>query len=529
MDNREQLRRITELTEQIAGLPKGYLSKKTIGGKVYYYHQWSENGVKQSRYLHDSEIAPLADKIEKRKELQAQLRMLKSQKSRRNEATGMKCTFMHKRTPVAELELDDVTGFIQKIGSVYAPEHLPIGIPVRNEIADRAAFNDWWRDRSIPASRSGVREALESLGVADTKMLLVRCYGLSLSDQYWICPEGAELRWEDINFFQNDFSEDIGDVLFGERKKKDALNFSSPDSTSDGNLKKRWKIIDGKRCLIKGGSNPFRQQPFNEVIASGIMERLGIPHVSYTVIWSKDAPYSVCEDFVTENTELIPAWRLLQAKKQKNSTSRYRHLLECCELLGIGNITPFLDRMLVLDYIIANEDRHFNNFGALRNAETLEWLGMAPIYDSGSSLGYSDIIKHSRCNWVTAHRFRRYICKCYHWAIRRGITTFIADYTSPFGLLAMETLISYKNHGADLQLYSARSDYIGKRRSYRLIPETNLEIIYLTMNCDYDYRLPPKVVGNVVFRHVGTVCSEKGIWVSKKWIPGYLIEAWFEP
>ena len=51
MDNREQLRRITELTEQIAGLPKGYLSKKTIGGKVYYYHQWSENGVKQSRYL----------------------------------------------------------------------------------------------------------------------------------------------------------------------------------------------------------------------------------------------------------------------------------------------------------------------------------------------------------------------------------------------------------------------------------------------------------------------------------------------
>ena len=49
MDNREQLRRITELTEQIAGLPKGYLSKKTIGGKVYYYHQWSENGVKQSR------------------------------------------------------------------------------------------------------------------------------------------------------------------------------------------------------------------------------------------------------------------------------------------------------------------------------------------------------------------------------------------------------------------------------------------------------------------------------------------------
>ena len=32
-----------------------------------------------------------------------------------------------------------------------------------------------------------------------------------------------------------------------------------------------------------------------------------------------------------------------------------------------------------------------NNFGALRNAETLEWIGMAPVYDSGSSLGYDKL------------------------------------------------------------------------------------------------------------------------------------------
>lgn len=47
-----------------------------------------------------------------------------------------------------------------------------------------------------------------------------------------------------------------------------------------------------------------------------------------------------------------------------------------------------IDRMIVLDYLIANEDRHQNNFGAIRNAETLEWIGAAPIYDSGSSLWF---------------------------------------------------------------------------------------------------------------------------------------------
>jgi hypothetical protein len=49
--------------------------------------------------------------------------------------------------------------------------------------------------------------------------------------------------------------------------------------------------------------------------------------------------------------------------------------------------------MIVLDFIIMNEDRHFNNFVAVRDSETLEWKGFAPIYDSGNSLWYtSDFI-----------------------------------------------------------------------------------------------------------------------------------------
>ena len=42
----------------------------------------------------------------------------------------MKCKLMHKRIAVAELLLDDTTGFIQKIGRVFQPEHLPVGVSV---------------------------------------------------------------------------------------------------------------------------------------------------------------------------------------------------------------------------------------------------------------------------------------------------------------------------------------------------------------------------------------------------------------
>lgn len=320
----------------------------------------------------------------------------------------MKCTLMHRRVEVAQLELDDETGIIRKIESVMSAEHLPVGIPVKGGIADRHELNKWWADRSIPASRSGVREALETLNLTDTKILLIRCFGLSLSDQYWIRPEGTGLTWEKINFFDNPFSDDMGDVLFGKPKINEDFDFSSPDNTSDGYLKKRWKIANGKRCLIKGGSNLERQQPFNEVIASKIMDRLGIDHVPYNIIWEDGEPYSVCEDFVTRDTELISAWRIMQTQKKDNSTSVYQHFVNCCKSLGAPGVVPALDRMIVLDYIIANEDRHLNNFGLLRNAETLEWLGFAPIYDSGSSLGYNSLLSqiHTEKN-ITCKPFKR--------------------------------------------------------------------------------------------------------------------------
>ena len=303
----------------------------------------------------------------------------------------MKYTLMHKNIAVADVEIDEDLGVITSIDNISAREHLPVGVVHQlhhEETVDRYALNHWWAGRSIPASRMGVTEALEALGISSTKQLITKCLGLSLSDHYWFRPYGSSVAWEDVNFFDNAFSDDIGDVLLGMNDKNDGFDFISPDNTSDGNLQKRWKIIDGKRCLLKSGSSPYSQQPFNEVIATIVMNKLGIEHVPYTVTWIDDKPYSVCEDFVTKDTELIGAWRVLQLRPKANHENEYLHYVSLCKELGV-DIVPALDRMIVLDYIIANEDRHFNNFGLLRDANTLEWIGAAPIFDSGTSLWYN--------------------------------------------------------------------------------------------------------------------------------------------
>jgi len=299
---------------------------------------------------------------------------------------------MHKNIEVAELIISEPAVAIMDIGAIHNPEHIPLGVQSLRGGVDIGELNDWFRGRSIPASRSGVWDLYTRLGRNSTEYLILKCYALSLSDHYWIRPSGSGLIWADINFFQNDFSRDVGDILFGrEPRGKNNIDLVSPDNTSDGWLRKKWIVANGKRILVKGSSEPWKQEPFNEVIAGAVMRRLGIAHVPYFLMFEENEPYSLCENFLYIDTELVPAWRVFHSMVMKDGDSDFTHLLRCCDQLRIPDVRAAIERMITLDYIIANEDRHYTNFGFIRNAETLGWLGTAPIYDSGTSLWYNSI------------------------------------------------------------------------------------------------------------------------------------------
>ena len=196
------------------------------------------------------------------------------------------------------------------------------------------------------------------------KSLLTGSLGLSLSDQYWIRPIGSDLGWEDVNLFDNPFPENLGDLLFGRGCDPCQVKLPSPDLTTDGVLRKRWKITHRRRCLLKSGTEPYGQEPYNEVAASMVMESLGIPHVPYTLGCENGRTCCICEDFVDRDLDLVTASRIYGSRTKDNRTSPYKHFVDTCLDLGV-DIVPFLDRTIVLDFILANDDRHLNNFASL--------------------------------------------------------------------------------------------------------------------------------------------------------------------
>jgi len=295
---------------------------------------------------------------------------------------------MNKNIEVLAFSYDNETHTVTKILRLIHPEYAPLGIIEYKTGITRKALNNWWKDRAIPASRSRFKEVMAEMDLHSSIELLERCFGLSLSDPYWVKEETANVNWGDINFFENDFSEDMGKLLLGQITYCDDLNVFSPDNSSDGNLKKKWKIINHVRYLIKGGNSFNNQEPFNELAATKLYERIleKEEFVPYELIKENDTFYSACPTMVSSDEELVSAYYIDRSIKQRGSDSLYRHFLEACAALNIPDAKLRIDKMLVCDYIIANYDRHYRNFGAIRNSVKLNWIGIAPIFDSGSSL-----------------------------------------------------------------------------------------------------------------------------------------------
>lgn len=303
---------------------------------------------------------------------------------------------MNKNKKVFDFVYDEEEHFIVNFERNYPEneDYAPFGLIKKNEI-DKVEFNKWWKNRQIPASRKGLKEVLHNSNVYDKDnfdLLDAKAYCLSLSDQYWVKGVDEEISWESINFFDNEFSEDIGKILFNGGKTALNLNLNTPDMTSNGNYEKRWKIIDGERYLLKAGSKIYNQEPFNELIATKLYERLlnKDEYVEYSVIFDDDKAISKCKNFITKETELVPAWKINEYYEFLDDEDKYTHYIRCLNNLGIKDAETLTDKMIVCDYIIANKDRHFNNFGVIRDVSTLKFIGVAPIFDNGCSLWYDE-------------------------------------------------------------------------------------------------------------------------------------------
>ena len=242
----------------------------------------------------------------------------------------------------------------------------------------------WLERRVIPKNRTFVDQILKTLGLShnDTKGIIDVCKGLSLNDSYWIVPEGFEGTFEQYNLYDNRFSEMLALVAYTGAGQTKQVFTTSPELTTNGMLPKAWRFIEEDGIyLYKGGtsgaSNAGRE-PFCEYYASQIAEVMGLNAVHYDLENWKGITASKCKLFTDKDTSFVPIGRIVKA-------GGIQKCLDYYDKMG-KDFSEQIRSMLVFDALIYNEDRHFGNFGILRDNHTGKIVAPAPIFDNGSSL-----------------------------------------------------------------------------------------------------------------------------------------------
>lgn len=306
----------------------------------------------------------------------------------------MKCTLMNKNTEVLSVDYNTKLGRFDRMYEIidinYAPLILKKYYEEDNDgLVLLRRLEEWFKGRGIPAWRDKLDLLLHRLNIETAQELLDKSFGLSLSDQYWLKPSDMNITYDDVNFFDNDF--DYIEFMEASLSKNSKTitresSLKTPNNTTDGMLKKAWIIENKTRYLLKGGYKIEVLQPFNEVLASEICQRLGFNHVEYTLDNYKDSVVSKCPCFITKDTELITAYQIRSDMKRHDNTDDYEEYIKVLESNGIKDARIEMENMYILDFLIMNEDRHLNNFGIIRDVNTLKWVSVAPIFDNGMSL-----------------------------------------------------------------------------------------------------------------------------------------------
>ena len=261
-----------------------------------------------------------------------------------------------------------------------AKEHL---LPLEMERTDAGVLK-WLQKRVIPKNRAYVAEILKTFGLSinDTKGIIDICKGLSLNDSYWVVPRDFTGTFAQYNLYENRFSEILSLVAYTGIGQSDAAFTTSPELTTNGMLPKAWRFIPGEGIyLYKGGTFGAANtgnEPYSEYYASQVAQAMGLNAVTYELENWKGITASRCKLFTDIDTAYIPIGRIVREGGLKACLDYYKEL-------GEGPYEQ-IKSMLVFDAVIYNEDRHFRNFGVLRDNHSGEIIGAAPVFDNGLSL-----------------------------------------------------------------------------------------------------------------------------------------------
>lgn len=280
---------------------------------------------------------------------------------------------MNKDNEVASFSInrDDTFGEIVFTMVEQVPNMVPIGF--KNP-------ESWINGRKASKHNTYLKRIMMTYGCEDTEEFIRITHAATLNDTFWVKSEHENITWNDVSLYRNEYNELISKLAFeGSKLYGIKISSVSPELSTAGRFRKCWVREGDGIFLYKRGQESVRNvglEPYCEQMASELAQKICPGAVPYNLVKLHGELASKCKLFTNEKYGYVP-----YAKLQAGNS--VRDILQYYEKLGSEDA---FRRMIVLDSIIFNVDRHAGNHGILIDNDTLQPLAMAPVFDLNLSL-----------------------------------------------------------------------------------------------------------------------------------------------
>lgn len=263
-----------------------------------------------------------------------------------------------------------VAEWIDNSLNVIDEKHLPLFL---KNFAD---LNSWLETRAIDAHRANSRLLKKALRLAekDDISTVLHVNAATITDNYWIRQFGSNLCYADVRF-DNDYFASL--ALNGGynsfNRAATSKHSKTPELTNIGSFEKCWRLKNKKWWLVKTANH---SEMFSELFIYELGKLLKINMAEYKrgekCVLSKDFTDGASVIFEPANTFM-------------GDNEDYGAVINKLEQICKQAIPDYI-RMIFLDTIVANPDRHTSNFGLLRDVKSGKLLGLAPVFDHNMAL-----------------------------------------------------------------------------------------------------------------------------------------------
>lgn len=237
-------------------------------------------------------------------------------------------------------------------------------------------LESWLEHRAIDSHRVNSRLLKKALRLKekDDFNTVISVNAVTITDTYWVKEIGSSLTYEDVRFKDDFFAElALSGGYDNFNNASNSKNKRTPELTNTGSFEKCWKLINGAWFMYKTAND---MQMFSELFTYKLGKKLGFNMADYQM----GEGYIKTRDFTNNaGVNFEPMFDYV------NDDDDYAVSLSVIQKYCPGAVGDYI-RILFMDTLVANLDRHTFNYGFLRNADTGEYIGLAPNFDNNLSL-----------------------------------------------------------------------------------------------------------------------------------------------